>query len=456
MSKGNILSKPTHAFYTGFLASLTICLILVFVVGPLFGFSKSFGGHGHDGYLELARNIIRGNGFVFEAGGSPALHRPPLYPLLISPLTLLPIHLQRSAIIIFQSLMVGGIAYFIHRLAEKWFSKATAQIAVLIFLFYPWVYMNAKNPMTAIIQGFFYILLIFLITKIISQYHSGQTDTDKTSRPFVDGISIGIVGAALSLCHGAMLAVVGIILLVIIVTSIVHKNHKLTTTVIIGGILTLVFISPWTYRNYKILGRLAPVTTNHGFSYFHSLLHWNITGADAKRKGESYEQAALRYLGIEGSSDEHTQFWGLKSPELDMKFNDAMKEHIRQEPIIFLKKVALNSVELYFPFLTSRFLAVKRFSWENLALTVFHLALWILAIFGLFRSGQIKGRRPKSLMVLALIILYGIWYIPIVTFIGHSLYTFATIPFLAILAANGLLSVANDSKRIPARRIIRR
>ena len=40
--------------------------------------------------------------------------------------------------------------------------------------------------------------------------------------------------------------------------------------------------------------------------------------------------------------------------------------------------------------------------------------------------------------------LYACWYFPFATFIGHSLYTLGTIPFLSILAARGLLLQEND------------
>ena len=57
---------------------------------------SDFGGFAHDGYVELARSLARGDGFVFEPGGAAVSHRPPLYPLMLAPLMLLPEPLQRA------------------------------------------------------------------------------------------------------------------------------------------------------------------------------------------------------------------------------------------------------------------------------------------------------------------------------------------------------------------------
>jgi len=110
-----------------------------------------------------------------------------------------------------------------------------------------------------------------------------------------------------------------------------------------------------------------------------------------------------------------------------------MKEHIRNQPGVFVKKLVLNSIGYYFPTFTYPFLAVKVFSIENLAITIFNLVLWILAFVGIYRGrGKLNSR---AWILLAVIVLYGVWYFPFVTFIGHSLYTFGTMPFLSILAA---------------------
>jgi len=116
---GQIIPKtPRASFWLGFGLCLLTCFFIIFVLSPLTGLSKNFGGKGHDGYLEIARNVIIGNGFVFEPQAEPVLHRPPLYPLFLSPFTLLPEGLQRLCLTVIQSAMVGGIVFLIFRIAN--------------------------------------------------------------------------------------------------------------------------------------------------------------------------------------------------------------------------------------------------------------------------------------------------------------------------------------------------
>lgn len=86
---------------------------------------------------------------------------------------------------------------------------------------------------------------------------------------------------------------------------------------------------------------------------------------------------------------------------------------------------------------------VKIFSAEQLALTIFHIVLWALVLVGFWQE---KGQDTLGLsqtLVLAGVALYLVWYLPFGTgFIGHSLYTLGTIPFLSILAAKGLAGLS--------------
>jgi hypothetical protein len=111
-----------------------------------------------------------------------------------------------------------------------------------------------------------------------------------------------------------------------------------------------------------------------------------------------------------------------------------MAEDIKNHPGLFIKKVILNAIEYYFPAMTKYFLAVKVITAEQLALTFFHLILWTLALIGIFCSWR------KGLLLLTAIFFYAIWYFPFATFIGHSLYTMGTIPFLCVMATVGLMS----------------
>jgi hypothetical protein len=81
---------------------------------------------------------------------------------------------------------------------------------------------------------------------------------------------------------------------------------------------------------------------------------------------------------------------------------------------------------------------------KKLAITVFNLLLWTLALTGICRNQKDAESKLGIRLMLVAIVLYAIWFFPFATFIGHSLYTFATVPFLSILAANGITSLRLD------------
>jgi len=414
------------SFWLGFGFCLLVCFLIILVLSPWLGISKSFGGSGHDGYLEIAWNLIRGNGFVFEPGGAPVLHRAPFYPLLISPLTLLPEGLQRPGLIVVQSAMVGGIAFLIFRIGEYLFNVSTAGMAVTIFLLNPWVYMNAKNPMTPIVQGFLYILFVFLIGRNVLAVLKG-TDSSQDKRKWWNWLVMGGAGAALILTHAAMIFIPFVLLLMALIAGIHRRSRELVTTAIMSGVVMVLLVTPWTYRNWLVYERFLPVATNFGRNYAISVSHWDVDDENTRNFNIQYER-----------SDTH--FHGLKNPNIDADFNRKAIEHILSHPSGFAKRFLLNAIQYYFPTITYPFRTRKGFSPEGLALTVFHLILWGLAVIAICRERKPQESWSHVGLLLGLIVSYAVWYWPVITYVGHSLYTFGTMPFLSILASRGLVA----------------
>jgi len=440
LSERIIPTTGKGVFRLSFVLCFSVCFFIILVIAPLTGVSKYFGA-GHDGYIQLAENLGRGNGYVFEKGGPPAFHRPPFYPLLLVPVTFLPATMQRPALVLIQSIMVGFIAALIFRIAKHFFGLLTAQAAVLIFLLNPWVYWNAKNPMTVILQGLLYTLFAVLTGRefliAIGRYN---ISTGKTKFS-LNWLGIGITAAALALTHATMLAVTIVSLLILLIVAVTSRNNQLIKTSITAAITMAILIAPWTYRNWVVFHRFIPIAGGGGLAYLNGNVHWK--GVMPQHKGESYIDASLRAAGIEGTEESHTHWKGLKDIRLEDKVNAKIMEDLRQYPGAFVRKLLLNAVEYYFPMFTYPYLAVKHLSVENFAITVFNVALWTLALVGIWRCKKNKILLPAGLILTA-IWLYAIWFFPFATFIGHSLYTFATMPFLSMLAAKGLTSTGNS------------
>ncbi len=434
-----IPSTDIEAFYVTLLICLTLCFFYLSVVSPMTGMSRNFGAC-HDGYIQLARNIVAGNGYVFEKGGPPVLHRPPLYPLFLIPVALFPDNLQQYIIIVPQGILVGLIGMMIFKIARQLYNQNVGKIALLIFLINPWLYLNAKNPTTAILQAFLYI--IFAYFTVLELFNKSGL------KPLQMGLIIGVVGAGLALTHAAMLPLIVLLIGILFTTSLIKNQKKISTTVS-AVLLMICLIAPWTYRNWIVFDRFIPVSGGAGLAYFNGNVHWLGIEAEPQKAGESYIDASLRVLGIEGTEQTRTQWSGFKDINLEDFANKKMIGHMKSHPILFLKKFILNAVEYYFPAFTTPFLAIKPITRsvaaEQWGLSIFHLFLWITATIGIFCCPR------KGLLLFFGIIIYSAWYFPFATIIGHSLYTFGTIPFLCVISAVGIIRITNGHRAIIGR-----
>ncbi len=419
-----------QAFWLSLFLCLFICGLILFVVSPITGLSKKFGVE-NDGYIQLARSLVAGDGYVFEKNGPPVFHRPPLYPLFLVPVALFPENLQRYVIVIPQSILVGFIGMMIFRIAKQLYNQTVATSAVLIFLINPWVYWNAKNPMAVILQTLLYLIFVYLT---MSEFFEivGLSGLIKKTTLWLRGLTIGIFGAGLALTHVAMLPIVFVFIFILFITAL-FRNRRHLLPALIAIIVAVCLIAPWTYRNWVVFGRFIPVSGGGGLAYFNGNVHWDFIEPQPQKKSESYIDASLRVLGIEGTEATITRWKGFKDIKNENLANVKMAEDIKNHPGLFMKKVILNAIEYYFPAMTKHFLAVKVISAEQTAITVFHLFLWIPAAIGIFYC------RRMGLLLSGGILLYAVWYFPFATFIGHSLYTLGTIPFLSILAACGIV-----------------
>jgi hypothetical protein len=433
-----VRKERRQRFWVSFLFCFILCLFILLVISPLTGLSQSF-GEGHDGYIQLARSIVAGYGYVFEENGPPVFHRPPMYPLFLVPIALFPEYMQRYVLVFAQSVLVGFIGVMIFKIAGRLFNRSTASVALLLFLINPWVYWNAKNPMTPVLQTALYLLFVYSVAMEMLHILNLRPERRKPGLLF-RGLVIGAAGGALSLTHAAMLPVVLICVLSLLIAAIFKKTERLLTATA-AALITVCFIAPWTYRNWVVFGRFIPVSGGGGLAYFIGNVHWNCIEPQPQRQGESFIDASLRVLGIDGTKETHINWLGFKDIKYEELANRKMAEHIKNHPGLFVRKVILNAIEYYFPAFTKPFLAIKTVTAEQWALSIFHLLLWLAAAVGIFYN------RQRGLLLLAGIFIYAVWFFPFTTFVGHSLYSFGTMPFLCIIAAAGVVCFFSGEQR---------
>jgi 4-amino-4-deoxy-L-arabinose transferase-like glycosyltransferase len=385
------------------------------------------GGEGHDGYLELAQNLVAGNGYVFQKGGHKVFHRPPLYPVLLMPGAALSKTFARAYIIILNSTLLAGTVTIVFSFGVRFFSRRIGTCAAALLLLNPFMLYGVKNPMSAICQMFFFSAVLFLTWRLLS-----------TKKPpsFQFLILYTAVLAAAALGHATVL------LLDCLILCVVAFRWRVAAVVCSLGLLILV--APWTWRNYRVTGMFIPVAGNAGLAYFAGNAHWGIT-LPPQAAQEAREDAEFRHAGLPlEKRREWMKYYGFTDPKVDALANERAKAHARNHPGEFAKKFFLNALEYYFP-VTFAFFApeggpvhelpfpsrITAVSKEALALSVYHLALICCAIVGFARARKMFVAK----FLLAMWIVYALPYFPFLTFVGHALYTYGTLPIIALLAA---------------------
>ncbi len=427
---------PKDAFWLSFGLCVSICGLILYGLAPITGMSQFFGTDAHDGYLEIGRNLIQGHGFVFEPGGVPVSHRPPLYPFILMPITLLSETFQRPAVIVLHSLMVGGIGALIFRMAAHLFTLTVAKCAMVLFLLNPWLYLNAKNPMTPILQGLLYVTFICLLGREVL-FTLNDATPQKRNSTLLSWLLIGAAGGLLSLTHGAMIAVNAAFLFTCFVLALVKHHAALARRVVLAGLITIVLIAPWTYRNWVVFHEFIPVVGGSGLMYFYGDPSWNEK-ADTPSQGVTGSRQQPAHDTSEViKSNKH--FHGFTDYKVDRTLTKHMVDHIISHPVEFSKRITLNAIGYYFPTLSDffRHYIPDQGNLIKLALSIFHLMLWLLSGIGIWHVKQNRVMFFHTKLLLLAIVLYAIWYFPFLTSMPHTLYTFSTIPILAILASLG-------------------
>jgi hypothetical protein len=397
------------------------------------------GGEGHDGYLELAQNLVAGNGYVFAPNEHKVFHRPPLYPLLLTPGALLSGPLVRVYIILLNSALFAGTVALLFSFASEFFSKRAATLAAALLLGNPFLLYGVKNPVSAICQMFLFFSVVTLTWRV---FYSPRTRT----LPKLLLYTLSLYASIMS--HGTMLPIAALILGSLFLRALRKRPGPTLGQVCTIAVSLCLLIVPWTYRNYKVTGLFLPVAGNTGLAYFAGNAHWGIT-LPPRRPGEERADSEFRHAGLPlERRRELMKYYGLTDPAFEKIINKRAHEHLREHPIDFAKKILLNAVEYYFPIVfhiappqgsqlddLTLLERIKAAPGETLPLSLYHLFLIGGAVFGFHTLRRNPAQRPLAHYLAALWILYAALYFPFLVFVGHSLYTYGTLPILSLFAA---------------------
>ncbi len=421
------------------------------------GGSGRFGGLQSDGYIEIARSLASGHGYVFEEGGTAVMHRPPLYPVLLTGVAVLPADAQPVAVTLIQSALLAMAAWLLFSLAARTCGSRSAGIAVCLFAIYPFLHWQVRLPRLEILQTTLMLLLLHQLAGLSGIASSGHEATSRErSRVLRNGTGSGLAAGALALTHGAMLGTVALLFSAAAIWLLRNGSQRRLAGLFLAAVVCVACIVPWTLRNQAVSGRLVPVTTNAGFAYFLGKSVWGLYDRakipGPPPSGQSMRESArvaLALGGIDPDTRQMLHFWGLRSPENDARMTQAAVADVVAAPERFLALVCLNGVDFFFPAVGSGW----RESTEPLGQRLLDAPLelfrtvWFGGLFLLAGVALVVGLRDWTLRLALVtpIIACVAPYLPF--FASRTGYSLATVPLMAILAGRGIAWLAGDARR---------
>ena len=237
-------SYPAGPVWLAFLAALVFHLVAVLAIRH----------YEHPVLWEngdIAREMLDGHGYSMSFAGpdAPTAWQAPGYPFELylfekalgnRPLTFLLISLLQCVL---SSAMVFPVAW----LACRWFGGRAARLSGWVVAFMPlyaWYCTRIHQPSD---------VMAIYPWALAGWFHSVE------SRKVPAAIVTGLITGFGALFSPTMLAVFGVISGVLLLRALLGADWACVRTVIIAGVCTLLAITPWTVRNYRVFGRLVPI-----------------------------------------------------------------------------------------------------------------------------------------------------------------------------------------------------
>lgn len=266
-------------------------------------------------YIDLGRNILKGNGFSTASGldGSiilPDSRRMPLYPLLIG---FFDAYFPHGLVIVsfLQTIAAALTALFMYRIGSLFLSSAYAIAASLIFSLEPLI---AVMQILIMPETFFVLFVSIFLWQFLEYLREGDNQA--------------FFGSLVALTLACYTKPIAIWLFVVPASFIFFSRRGFLKAFAFGGIL-LFLLSPWMVRNYWTHGILRITTNDLG-----NFCGWELGGIIATKYGMD--------------SSDFTSIYALpeyiEQQERCTSTNAALKIFLLDYPGAFLKASALSTL----------------------------------------------------------------------------------------------------------------
>jgi 4-amino-4-deoxy-L-arabinose transferase-like glycosyltransferase len=382
-------------------------------------YSMNFG----DLYDLIAKNLEQGNGYRVDANMGLTMLREPGYPLFLAAVFKLGgygIQTARVACV----LLAFGAALMLLPLARKITGDAmTALSAALLFLLYPGTLVAEARAGIEI--PFIFTVILFMLA-LYSAVKKGSL-----LRYLAAGLLLGV---AVMVRSQALLFPLLLFVYLVFTSKSWSERAKIVSRIAALGLGTMLVMSPWIIRNYRLVHKLVPSATVAGVAAQEGLYTCEYAPAGepfrlAQTEAGFQRAQFAKQLGMPFVGPYYQLFY---SPQDEVAFNKALLRGVsteyRSHPEVLARCTAKN---LFFNFW---FLGKTRQSMLlNVVVQAPLLTLALAGVVILWKRGLLRK--------VDIVLLY-IFYIPVVQapIIAHARHSMMIVPFLAILGAVPLVS----------------
>ena len=264
-----------------------------------------------DNYLPLARSLVSGDGLAWN--GRPTAYRPPLYPILLSPLVATRDESILAWGIAGLHLVLGGgtvvlIAMAARRLGH---SSGRSLLAAAIVAFDPVLAVLSRSVMTETLAAFLVASTLYFLTI-----------------PAATGMILGGIGFGLAtLCRPSLLPAAGLTACAAMAFGTGDWKHRAVRAGLMI-VATVAMLAPWAARNAMIFGEPVWTTTHGGYTlalannpvYYRDVLD-GPPGAVWSGEGQARWQAEI-----------NRSMAGLGEPEADRRIAATAWRLLRDRP----------------------------------------------------------------------------------------------------------------------------
>jgi len=383
-----------------------------------------------DHYLALAESLLNGQGFSFE--GRPTAYRPPLYPILLTPMVALmgsgkAFHV---ALVLFQAAIGGATAWLAMSAASKIGDIASPQDLLTSER-------SSQSKLVTLIAGFWTALdplLIIQAPLVMTEALAAFLLTAAVRALFHDRPrTAGFWFGAASLCRPSLLICAGLTILSrlapLSTSPFARRVRDSFSILIVCGLV----ISPWAIRNWYRLGEPVLTTTHGGYTLAlaNNAIYYEdvVFGPPHAVWTGPRQQAWMDAIG--------TDTIGLTEPEADRKIRAKATDFILANP----EKFAISCLHRQLRFWAVAPAAGVYSTNVRMFCAIWTLPIWIMAGIALCRGSSWRWPVIATIAVAA-----GLAAVHVVYWTDIRMRA-PIVPTLAILAANGVLSTLRSIKR---------